>query len=111
MSQRWIYRGPCLGSGCPKQEKNYLWHHSTDNEIIFIKSNAEMECSIGHSACILDWSFKCIYHNYYLEFNTRKFINAMQAIAGNSTISDNDFTILFMKINDIYHERLTRGYI
>jgi len=103
--------GLCLGNGCPIQEKSFLWHHSTDNEMIFIKSNAEMEYSNGHSACILDWSFKCNYHDYYLEFNIRKFINAMQVIAGNSSIDERDFNLLFMKINYIHNERLKRGFI
>lgn len=70
-----------------------------------------MECSNCHSACILDLSFKYIYHDYYFEFNIRKYIKSMHVIASNSSINEDDFNILFMKINYFHNERLKRGFI
>jgi hypothetical protein len=107
--KRWRYRGCCLGHyECPPQPKSFYWYHCIDNEDIYIRSDAIMECNKGHSAIIFDWSFKCNKHDSFNTFNVRQYFNAIQTIAGNSCINDDDFFQLTIKINELMKIRCNK---
>jgi hypothetical protein len=60
------FEGPCPVVGCNNNKAGVIlkWVHAKDNKNMYITQKAELVCANGHKASMLDWNFKCEFHDY-----------------------------------------------
>ena len=65
MQTKYRFKTPCP-SKChiTRPTKVIEWTHSGCGGHMYVRADAHLECSDGHSHRMIDWKFKCSDHNY-----------------------------------------------